>query len=164
MQNKSVARADLVCNFITWATLMTTRYLFEGKILKPQFSEELKNKIISASSWLTIEDLSRILKLDTDQTLDLVHSWERDAHVFSVKYQGIQLIPEYAVDPEGKPLPVLKKVLIVFDGKKSSWATAAWFASTNGWLGGDVPKDVIRTKSDELLQAAVHAFNPSEHG
>lgn len=113
---------------------------FVGKIMKPQFSEELKNKIISASSWLTIEDLSRILKLDTDQALDLVHSWERGGQVFSVEYQGAHLVPEYAVDLEGKPLPALKKVLTVFDGKKSPWSIAAWFASINGWLGGDAPK------------------------
>ena len=101
---------------------------------------------------------------DTDQTLDLVHSWERGGQVFSEEFQGVQLIPEYAVDPEGKPLPTLKKVLTVFDGEKSSWSTAAWFASINGWLSGDVPKDIINTKPDELLQAAVHAFNPNEHG
>lgn len=130
----------------------------------PQISEELKAKIIAASTWLTIKDMSNILKLDTDQVHDLLNSWEQEGQVFSVEYQGVQLIPEYAVNPEGKPLPALKKILTVFNGKKSCWATAAWFASVNGWLGGITPMEVMRSRPEALIQAAKEESRPSEHG
>lgn len=111
--------------------------------LWPLKADELKSKVLSASTWLTFDDLSMLLNTDINNAISLVNAWIKDDALFVVEYNGTRLIPAYSVDEKGKPIPIIRSVLLVFKGRKSAWAIAAWFVSNNGWLGGISPIEAI---------------------
>lgn len=129
-----------------------------------QTGEDTKAKIIAMSTWLTIQDLSQLLQCGTEQTSDLINTWKSEAKVFTVDHQGVMLLPSYALTTEGQPLTQLQNVLRTFQTKKSSWAIAAWFVSVNGWLHDERPIDLISTKPNALIQAAIYEITPIDHG
>jgi len=81
--------------------------------------------------------------------------WKAQARVFAVPYQGQDRFPTFQFDADGKPLPLIKKVLEVLPASRTPWQTAFWFVSSNSWLGGPAPRDML---ADEVavLEAAAH--------
>lgn len=126
-------------------------------------NDELKNKILSASEWLTFNDLSKQLNKDINQVMHLVEQWVNDNSLFVIKHNQNILIPAYALDASGKPNPAIKNALTIFKGKKSAWVIAAWFASINGWLGGITPIDAIFSNPDGITNAAMAEVVSAEH-
>ena len=126
-------------------------------------NDELKSKILNASEWLTFNDLGIKLNTDIDLITSLVDSWTKDNLIFAIEYNDERLIPAYALDSLNKPIPVIQNVLTIFNGKKSVWAIAAWFASINGWLGGITPIDAILSNPNGITNAAMAEVASAEH-
>lgn len=59
---------------------------------------------------------------------------------------------------------MIKRVLEIFDGTRTSWALAAWFASNNSWLGGRKPKDLLNSDPQAVAEAALQARSGAQHG
>tara|TARA_Y100001963_G_scaffold132734_1_gene191650 strand:+ start:578 stop:964 length:387 start_codon:yes stop_codon:yes gene_type:complete len=127
-------------------------------------NDELKSKILSAAEWLTLHDLGLQLNTNIDLITSLVDSWTKDNLIFAIEHNDERLIPAYALDSLGKPIPVIQNVLTIFNGKKSVWAIAAWFASINGWLGGITPIEAISSNPEGITAAAMAEVSSAEHG
>ena len=54
---------------------------------------------------------------------------------------------------DGKPLPIIKKILEALPEDMSPWQTAFWFKSSNGWLGGKTPQECLKNES-KVIDAA----------
>ncbi|MBZ6384052.1 hypothetical protein [Sphingomonas sanguinis] len=81
--------------------------------------------------------------------------WKALRRIFAVSYQGQDRFPAFQFDADGKPRPVIKKVLEVLPDNRTPWQVAFWFVSSNSWLGGPAPSDRL-DDADAVIEAAVH--------
>ncbi|WP_454887311.1 hypothetical protein [Sphingomonas oryzagri] len=81
--------------------------------------------------------------------------WKAQRRVFAVPYQGQDRFPTFQFDADGKPLPLIKRILEVLPTSRSPWQTAFWFVSTNSWLGGPAPRELLDDEA-AVLDAAAH--------
>ena len=119
-----------------------------------------------------VEFLSRYDALDAGQvddrcrskadgTADLAGEWRNDGKIFGVERQGRVFYPAFQFDGDGRPKPVVAKVLQAL-GKRGPWQTASWFATPNGWLSDDRPPvDVMDTDPDAVVNAAREVTRPN---
>lgn len=126
--------------------------------------EKLRAKVLVSTTWLTAQELSKGAGYKNVNTSAQPNKWKRESKIFAVSQDGRDLFPEYALGDDGKPLPIIKNILKIFDGKKSAWSIAAWFASSNSWLGGDTPMSKLKSQPDAVVEAARMEMIPSEHG
>ncbi|WP_445767186.1 hypothetical protein [Rheinheimera sp.] len=126
--------------------------------------EKLRAKVLTSTAWLTAQELSKGAGYKNVNTSAQPNKWKRESKIFAVSQDGRDLFPEYALGDDGKPLPAIKNILKIFDGKMSAWSIAAWFASGNSWLGGDTPMSKLKAQPDAVLKAAHMEMTPSEHG
>lgn len=81
--------------------------------------------------------------------------WKAQRRVFAVPYQGQDRFATFQFDADGKPLPIIKKVLEALPASRTPWQTAFWFVSSNSWLGGPAPQERLDDKA-AVLEAAAH--------
>jgi hypothetical protein len=81
--------------------------------------------------------------------------WKAQARVFAVPYQGQDRFPTFQFDADGKPLPLIKKILEILPARRTPWQTAFWFVSSNSWLGGPAPWEMLENEAG-ILEAAAH--------
>jgi hypothetical protein len=91
--------------------------------------------------------------------------WKKAGLIFAVSYKGTDLYPIYALEfKDGvRPLPVIEKILHVF-ADKDDWQKAFWFGSVNSYLHNKMPKDLLRSKPQEVLHAAEIEAAGVQHG
>lgn len=78
--------------------------------------------------------------------------WKSEGRIFSVRWQGQERYPAFQFR-DGRPLPVIKEALAALSGDLSPWETAFWFVSTNGWLEGKAPYEMLDAP-DRVVSAA----------
>lgn len=81
--------------------------------------------------------------------------WKALRRIFAVSYQGQDRFPAFQFDADGRPRPVIKKVLEVLPDNRTPWQVAFWFVSSNSWLGGPAPSDRL-DDADAVIEAAAH--------
>ena len=81
--------------------------------------------------------------------------WKAQARVFAAPYQGQDRFPTFQFDADGKPLPLIKKILEVLPKSRTPWQNAFWFVSSNSWLGGPAPREMLDDEA-AVLDAAAH--------
>ena len=85
--------------------------------------------------------------------------WKREGRVFAVHDGEKDLFPAFQF-ADGKPLPVIKKILEALPDYLSPWQTAFWFESGNGWLGGKTPRECLKNES-KVIDAAEQLAKPT---
>ena len=85
--------------------------------------------------------------------------WKREGRVFAIQDGEKDLFPTFQF-ADGKPLPVIKKILEVLPDYLSPWQTAFWFESGNGWLGGKTPRECLKNES-KVIDAAEQLAKPT---
>lgn len=125
-------------------------------------ADRLDEIILNSAKWLTSTELNELSgnKVNSSYPSRCL----QEGRLFAIQVDGHELFPRYAVDDSGHPLPVMADILKLFEGKKSSSSIALWFASINGWLGGNSPITSIRIKPNAVLNAVRMEVYPSEHG
>jgi hypothetical protein len=81
--------------------------------------------------------------------------WKSQRRVFAVPYQGQDWFPAFQFDADGKPLPVIRDVLAALPASRTPWQVAFWFVSSNSWLGGPAPREMLADEA-AVLEAAGH--------
>ena len=84
--------------------------------------------------------------------------WKREGRIFAIHDGEKDLFPAFQF-ADGKPLPIIKKILEALPEDMSPWQTAFWFESGNGWLDGEVPQECLKNESD-LIDAAEQLAQP----
>lgn len=84
----------------------------------------------------------------------------KEGKVFAIERAGVKEYPDYAFDPMGNPVPEMSQVLNIMSGY-SPFRLASWFESTNAYLGGQRPREVLGTHPEEVVSAArAHVLGP----
>ena len=71
--------------------------------------------------------------------------------------------PRYAFDELLDPHPVVAEVLATLAGY-SPYRLAAWFESSNGYLGGKRPREQLLLDPHAVVAAAARHAHPPQHG
>jgi hypothetical protein len=80
----------------------------------------------------------------------LAHGWRKRGQIFTVDVDRVQRYPGFQFGPDGGPRPIIKEVIETLGDAVSPWELALWFTSSNGWLGGVRPVDVLDGNAEDL--------------
>ena len=126
--------------------------------------EKLNISIIEDSVWLTANDLSQKTGFKSTNPSAGPNRWKSSGKIFAIQLQGKDFYPEYALDEGFRPLPIIKKIVMMFGERKTAWGLATWFGSDNSWLDGRKPKDMLISAPEQVLLAAKEETLRGTHG
>lgn len=118
--------------------------------------ESGKRRIMSSGDWLTVLEWSQLTALTVDEQKANLYSLLLERRIFSIGLDGVDYFPTYAFDAcDGyQPVAAIEAVIGVLAKRKDAWGMAFWFGSSNPYLGGRQPKEVLVTDLGIVLDAA----------
>ena len=139
---------------------LTSNRLIEAKMM----AQAMKG-ILESDDFARAADLAEIGHFSKTNPSSQPHRWKKAGLIFAVPYKGADLYPLYALElAEGvKPLPIMGSLLKVLQGK-DDWQKAFWFSSVNSYLKGRAPKELLKSKPQEVLRAAEIEAAGVQHG
>lgn len=127
---------------------------------------QAKNEILCCGDFLPVTRLAQHLKTRAETLIPALVEWEIDNRIFSVEHEGCCLFPCYAFSTQFgiRPHPELKEILSILTSTKDGWMLAFWFASSNGMLGGQRPRDLLSMDATWVTLVAQHEADGILHG
>ncbi|WP_406819668.1 hypothetical protein ACJA3S_19500 [Pseudomonas sp. KnCO4] len=128
--------------------------------------ENGKARLLISGDFVTAEAFAVLAQLSTEQsTLELM-AWKRAGKIFSLAHEDKEYFPLYAFDRALGycPFSPLAAIITTFGSSKPEWAMAFWFGSSNSYLGGQMPKDVMVDDPARVLDAAQSEAYGARHG
>lgn len=115
-----------------------------------------KKRIMQSGDWLTAEEVTKLAGLNPTGTHSLLDEWLRARKIFVLRHEDNDYFPTYGLDPSAgySPQSGMAEVIAILAVKKDGWGMAFWFGSSNSYLGGRLPKDVLRDEPLRVLEAA----------
>jgi hypothetical protein len=131
-------------------------------IWEQQMLKIAKEAILDSGDFLSLDQTAQQLGLLPSD----VNKWKAEGQIFSIQHAGCSLFPKYAFhnNVEHKPVPSFEVILEVMRPKKDGWGNAFWFASSNGFLGGRRPQEMLYSGADKVLLAAIDEVSGITHG
>lgn len=111
---------------------------------------------------------------DSDHVADLAGSaasnrsatasrWLAARKIFAVNHRGTRLYPSFQFGTDGRPRPVIARVLEAFEPYGlDGWEIALWFTTASGWLDDQRPVDLLTRAPDQIVDAAQHTFEEAD--
>jgi hypothetical protein len=129
---------------------LTSNRMIEAKM----FAQAMKG-ILESDDFAKATDIAEIAHFSKRNPSSQPNRWKKTGLIFAVPYKGVDLYPLYALELKkgAKPLPIMKKVLQVL-AEKDDWQKAFWFGSVNTYLRNKMPKELLKSKPQEVLRAA----------
>jgi hypothetical protein len=128
------------------------------------FAQAIKG-ILESEDFAKAADIAEIAHFSRSNPSSQPNRWKKAGLIFAVPYKGTDLYPIYALEFKdgARPLPIMEKLLHVF-ADKDDWQKAFWFGSLNSYLQNKMPKDLLRSKPQEVLRAAEIEAAGVQHG
>lgn len=126
--------------------------------------QDLRQYLLADATWLTSSDLSDKAGFKNRNRSAGPNGWKQRGKIFAINVEGHDRYPAYALDEAYQPLKILKEILAVFGETTSPWSIATWMGTTNGWLDGKKPKDVLKQQPAAVLHAALKEKAGAQHG
>ena len=122
----------------------------------------LREQFVKSNACLDSKTLAKNAGYSGGNLAQPAWRWKSKGQIFSVEYFGKELFPAFQFR-DGKPLPIIKKLLDVIGNEMSSWQIAFWFVAENGWLDGQRPVDLMVRAEDKVLEAAKRAVERAQY-
>ncbi len=128
------------------------------------FAEAIKG-ILESKDFAKAADIAEAAHFSKSNPSSQPNRWKKAGLIFAVPYKGTDLYPIYALEFKdgARPLPIMERILHIF-GDKDDWQKAFWFGSVNSYLHNKMPKDLLRSKPQEVLRAAEIEAAGVQHG
>ena len=128
------------------------------------FAQAIKG-ILESKDFAKAADIAEVAHFSKSNPSSQPNRWKRAGLIFAVPYKGNDLYPIYALEFKdgARPLPIMEKILQLF-ADKDDWQKAFWFGSVNSYLHNKMPKDLLRSKPEEVLRAAEIEAAGIQHG
>lgn len=128
------------------------------------FANAIKG-ILESNDFAKAADIAEAAHFSKSNPSSQPNRWKKAGLIFAVSYKGTDLYPIYALEFKdgARPLPIMEKLLHIF-ADKDDWQKAFWFGSVNSYLHNKVPKDLLRSKPQEVLRAAEIEAAGVQHG
>jgi len=125
-----------------------------------------KTRILNSGDWLTAQDVAEVAQLSTVNASSQPNKWKRAGKIFALRHEGTDYFPVYGLDPQTgyRPRTSLAPVISVLAGCKDGWGMAFWFGSSNSYLAGRLPKEVLVEDPAAVLEAAKDEVYGAQHG
>ena len=129
------------------------------------FQSKAKSRVMATGDWLTWPELNVLLPALAEQ-LSAGALGYLDGAIFSIDYEGVEYFPRFAIDACTLAIAAqgMQRVIAVLATRLNGWGIALWFESSNSYLGGKLPKDIIFSDPDAVVQAARYEIDGVLHG
>jgi hypothetical protein len=151
---------DALIEALTPDVPLTSNRMIEAKM----FAQAMKG-VLESEDFVRAADIAEIGHFSKTNPSSQPNRWKKAGLIFAVPYKGADLYPLYALElAEGaKPLPIMESVLNVLRDK-DDWQKAFWFSSVNTYLKNKMPKELLKSKPQEVLRAAEIEAAGVQHG
>lgn len=110
---------------------------------------------------LTATQIHALSGLTSRNLSEPASRWQKEGRSFGIRRGRQYLYPKFQFS-EGRPRTVIKEILSALPPEMTAWQKAFWFASDNGWLGGDKPQE--RLEDSELVVEAARQLSDLARG
>lgn len=119
--------------------------------------------IFAGTEWLTAAEVGKAYRPDALNPHSIPSRWRAAGRIFGVERRGHLLFPRYEFDALFEPVATMSTILQVF-AKLPALGIASWFESTNSYLDGRRPREMLSHDPALVVQAAeYHVVGPT-HG
>ncbi|KAB0496565.1 hypothetical protein [Pseudomonas vancouverensis] len=117
---------------------------------------EARQLVLQDGDWVTMAGLSQLTGLEPAALAVGLRAWLRDGTIISVSDRRQEYFPAFAFGDATEPRPIVEfaAVVKVLREKKDGWGMAFWFVSSNHFLGGYRPQDLLRSTPERVRRAA----------
>jgi len=141
-----------------------------GSIALPRGHQDSQRKPPQTiNAWMTTEEVAHLLlsgeflevgvpvpvtfaPLALESAVSSVKRWEQEGRIFAIH----DLYPRYQFDSRGRPYPAIERALAIL-GASDLLKIGNWFAAPNAHLQGRRPRELLGTRSAEVLRALEQA-------
>ena len=130
------------------------------------FQSKAQSRVMASGDWLTWAELNALLPALAEQLSAGTPGRYLDGVIFSINYEGVEYFPRFATDActLANAAQGMQRVIAVLATRLNVWGMALWFESSNSYLGGKLPKDIISSDPDAVVQAAQDEIDGVLHG
>ena len=118
--------------------------------------------LLTGDEWLTAADIGRLGGYSESNPAAPANRWKKERKIFAIRHQGKDWFASYQLDGEYRPLAVISELLSLLGLRYDGWQIAAWFDSTNAFLKGKKPKELLAEPA--RVVAAARRKHPADHG
>ncbi|MBT2304459.1 hypothetical protein J7E70_28930 [Variovorax paradoxus] len=118
--------------------------------------------VLQGTEWSSAAEIGQRLDAKAANPHAAVSRWQQSGRIFGIDHRGKKIYPAYIFDATWQPLPAVKTILAVLED--SPFRVAAWFESTNSFLGGKRPREVIASAPEAVVAAAEDHKVGAVHG
>lgn len=116
----------------------------------------LKDQLLRENPVAPGRELGKITGSTATNLSERASKWRRDGKVFAVNNGREDVFPLFQIQ-ENKPAPVVETLLKLLRPKLTDWEIFAWFGTPDEWAcNGDMPKNLLTTDPDAVIEAARH--------
>jgi hypothetical protein len=139
----------------------TPRLLKEAAMLV-----QARRAVLESGDWVTAAQIAQLAGLSARNPSAQPNKWKKQGQIFAIHHGGADYFPGYGLDPGSgyRPRKALAEVIKVFNGHKDGWGMAYWFRSTNSFLGGSMPQDLLATAPERVIAASLDEVQGIIHG
>ncbi|WP_238346429.1 hypothetical protein [Pseudomonas taiwanensis] len=130
------------------------------------FQSKAQSRVMASGDWLTWPELNAVLPALAEQLSDGTHDRYLNGAIFSITYEGVEYFPRFAFEARtlASAAQGMQRVIAVLATRMNGWGMALWFESSNSYLAGKLPKDIISSDPDAVVQAAHEEIDGGSHG
>ena len=133
---------------LTW--LVAAGFGVESELMVDNL--ELRARYMNETPMLTSAQIHEMSGLGSRNPSEPASRWKAEGKTFAVRVGGRDRYPAFQFE-DGAPRPVIKATLAALPATMTAWQTALWFASGNGWLDGEEPRNCL-SDGDSVVEAA----------
>jgi hypothetical protein len=135
--------------------------LSEASAVLSQRNSQARTELLSEFGALTGEQIAEE-RSQAKNRHALAARWRKEGRLFGVPYNGQTVYPAFQFDDDDALRPVIAEVLQSLPtDRMSPWETALWWTSSNGWLHGRRPVDLLDDDPRAVATAAARLAAPS---
>lgn len=118
---------------------------------------QAQSRFLQAWPVLSAEAVAEQAGHDSTNRSATTSRWKKARKIFGVRVSGREAYPSFQFQ-EGRPRPVIGRVLSALPATLSGWQTAFWFVGPNSWLADQPPA----TRLDDEAAVVAAAEHESE--
>ena len=154
-----LARTDLQNERLIEAMFAVGSPVSPAAASQAQRNADARQELADEFELLDSEQLARAAGSTASNRSATASRWLAEKRIIAVEHRGARLYPGFQFGTDGRPRPVIKRILEVFEPYGlDGWATALWFTTATGWLDDQRPVDLLTKSPDRVVDAARHAF------
>ena len=118
--------------------------------------------VLTDNEWLTAADIGRLGGYSESNPAAPANRWKKEGKLFAIRHQNKDWFPRYGLDDQYRPVPAISQLLAILGPRYDGWQIAAWFDSSNAFLKGKKPKELLTEPA--RVVAAARRKHPADHG